>query len=104
MKYYYIVDTINDAINEGKKISFQYYDYTGLKKKVLKNKGEVYTMSSYHLVWNDDFYYVIGYSEKRQKIVTFRVDRIATQPEILPAEAISAPSDFDIAELSLIHI
>lgn len=98
MKYYYIVDTINDAINEGKKISFQYYDYTGLKKKVLKNKGEVYTISSYHLVWNDDFYYVIGYSEKRQKIVTFRVDRIATQPEILPAEAISAPSDFDIAE------
>lgn len=95
---YYIVDTINDAINEGKKISFQYYDYTGLRKKVLKNKGEVYTISPYHLVWNDDFYYVIGYSEKREKIVTFRVDRIATQPEILPAEAIPAPHDFDIAE------
>lgn len=85
---YYIVDTINDAINDGKKISFQYYDYTGLKKKVLKNKGEVYTISPYHLVWNDDFYYVIGYSEKRKKIVTFRVDRIATQPEILAAEGV----------------
>lgn len=97
---YYIVDTINDAINEGRKISFQYYDYTGLKKKVLKNKGEVYTISPYHLVWNDDFYYVIGYSEKRKKIVTFRVDRIATQPEILPAEAIPAPPDFDIAEFT----
>lgn len=95
---YYIVDTINDAINEGKRISFQYYDYTGLRKKVLKNKGEVYTISPYHLVWNDDFYYVIGYSEKREKIVTFRVDRIATQPEILPAEAIPAPPVFDIAE------
>lgn len=95
---YYIVDTINDAINDGKKISFQYYDYTGLKKKVLKNKGEVYTISPYHLVWNDDFYYVIGYSEKRKKIVTFRVDRIATQPEILAAEGVPAPPDFDIAE------
>ena len=33
---YYIIDAINDAINAGKQISFQYYDYTGLKKKVLK--------------------------------------------------------------------
>ena len=41
---YYIIDTINEAINSGKQISFQYYDYTGLKKKVLKNKGEVYKL------------------------------------------------------------
>ena len=32
---YYIIDAINDAINASKQISFQYYDYTGLKKKVL---------------------------------------------------------------------
>ena len=42
---YYIIDAINDAINAGKQISFQYYDYTGLKKKVLKNKGEIYKLS-----------------------------------------------------------
>ena len=29
---YYITDVINDAINAGKQISFQYYDYTGFKK------------------------------------------------------------------------
>ena len=97
---YYIVDTINDAINEGKQISFQYYEYTGLKEKVLKNKGEVYTVSPYHLVWNDDYYYVVGYSEKREKIVTFRVDRIASQPDILSADAVPAPEDFDIAEFT----
>lgn len=33
---YYIVDAINDAINEKKKISFQCFDYIGLKQKVLK--------------------------------------------------------------------
>ena len=38
---YYIIDAINEAINAGKQISFQYYDYTGLKKKVLKNKGSL---------------------------------------------------------------
>lgn len=97
---YYIVDTINDAINEGRQISFQYYDYTGLKKKVLKNKGEIYKLSPYHLLWNGDYYYVIGYSEKRGKIVTFRVDRIAAQPNILSAKAVEKPKDFDLAEFT----
>lgn len=97
---YYIVDTINDAINEGRQISFQYYDYTGLKKKVLKNKGEIYKLSPYHLLWNGDYYYVIGYSEKRGKIVTFRVDRIAAQPNILSAKAVERPKDFDLAKFT----
>lgn len=96
---YYIVDTINDAINERKQISFSYYEYTGLKEKVLRNKGEIYTISPFHLVWNDDYYYVVGYSEKREKIVTFRVDRIASQPDILSADAV-VPEDFDIAEFT----
>lgn len=97
---YYIVDTINDAINEGRQISFQYYEYTGLKKKVLKNKGEIYKLSPYHLLWNGDYYYVIGYSEKRGRIVTFRVDRIAAQPNILSAKAVEKPKDFDLAEFT----
>lgn len=97
---YYIVDAINDAINTGKQISFQYYDYTGLKKKVLKNKGEIYKLSPYNLLWNGDYYYVIGYSEKKGKVVTFRVDRIATIPEILEADAAEKLEDFDLAEFT----
>ena len=93
---YYIVDTINDAINEGKQISFQYYDYSGLKKKVLKNKGEIYKLSPYKLLWSGDYYYVIGYSEKKGKVINFRVDRIAVAPTILSENAIPVPKDFDL--------
>lgn len=93
---YYIVDTINDAINEGKQISFQYYDYSGLKKKVLKNKGEIYKLSPYKLIWSGDYYYVIGYSEKKGKVINFRVDRIAAAPIILSENAIPVPKDFDL--------
>ena len=93
---YYIVDTINDAINEGKQISFQYYDYSGLKKKVLKNKGEIYKLSHYKLIWSGDYYYVIGYSEKKGKVINFRVDRIAVAPTILSENAIPVPKDFDL--------
>lgn len=92
----YITDVINDAINAGKQISFQYYDYTGLKKKVLKNKGEVYKLSPYKLFWNGDYYYVIGYSEKKNKVICFRVDRIAGTPEMLDKDIIPMPEDFDM--------
>lgn len=93
---YYIVDAINDAINEGKQISFQYYDYSGLKKKVLKNKGEVYKLSPYKFLWSGDYYYVIGYSEKKGKVINFRVDRIATIPTVLAKDVIPMPEDFNI--------
>ena len=86
---YYIIDAINDAINAGKQISFQYYDYTGLKKKVLK-------LSPYKLLWCGDYYYVLGYSEKKSKVINFRVDRIASKPEILDKDIIPMPDDFDI--------
>lgn len=93
---YYIVDTINHAINEGKQISFQYYDYSGLKKKVLKNNGEYYKLSPYNLLWSGDYYYVIGYSEKKNKVINFRVDRIATTPIILTEKSLTMPTKLDL--------
>ena len=42
---FYIVDSINEAINDGKRISFQYIDYNSRKKEVLRNKGNAYTVS-----------------------------------------------------------
>lgn len=97
-KIYYIVDAINESINCSRKISFQYYEYTGLKKKVLRNNGEVYTISPYHLVWNGDFYYVVGFSNKHNKVVSFRVDRIADVPKILNVVADLPPNNFNIAK------
>ena len=95
---YYIVDAINDAINDKKKISFMYYDYTAYKEKVLRHDGEVYVISPYHLVWKGDYYYVVGYSDKRESVISFRVDRIATVPEVLEEDADAAPEDFKLDE------
>lgn len=43
---------------------------------------------------------MIGYSEKKGKIVTFRVDRIAATPEILKKESVPQPEDFNIADFT----
>lgn len=82
-KGYYIVDAINEAINLGVKITFQYTEYSPKKQRMLTHDGEWYVVSPYALIWDGDYYYCVAYSEKRDKIQNFRLDRIAEQPEIL---------------------
>lgn len=95
---FYIADAINTAINKHRKISFQYFYYDENKQKKLKHHGEPYIFSPYTLVWNGDYYYVVGYSDKHQSIGNFRVDRIFTQPVILEEKAVPKPKNFRIAE------
>lgn len=94
-RIYIIIDTINEAINEGKKISFPYFQYNVQKQHQLKHDGEAYVISPLHLVWNGDFYYLVGVAEDNS-LKNFRVDRIAKCPTILEENSIQAPEDFNI--------
>ena len=58
--------------------------------------GEVYVFNPYKMIWNGDYYYVVGYSEKYGSIGSFRVDRIVTTPQILSEEQHEPPKDFDL--------
>lgn len=95
-KIYYIMEALNDAINDKKKVAFQYYTYNRNKERVAKHDGEVYTFSPYKMIWNGDYYYVVGYSEKHGSIGSFRIDRIVTTPQILIEEQHEPPKDFDL--------
>ena len=97
-RIYFNIEAINQAINEGKKIAFQYFQYDVKKKQKLKHDGALYKFSPYALVWNGDYYYMVGYSEKHDGIGNFRIDRIAKTPQILDDDAVPMPQDFDIAE------
>ena len=55
---FYIIDTINEAINRHKKIRFRKIEYNVKKERVLHHGGEKYTFSPYSLVWDGDNYYV----------------------------------------------
>ena len=92
---YYTVDLLHTAINASKKITFKYYEYDQYKKKVYKHNRHLYTFSPYTLLWNNDRYYAVGFSEKHGKVVSFRVDRIAT-PMLMDNPAVPIPADFDI--------
>lgn len=94
---YYTVDQIFCAIDGNRKVSFQYTEFDADRKKILRNNGERYTNSPYALEWNEDYYYLIGYSEKRERVLTFRVDRI-TKLRILKSERIPEPEGFSVAD------
>ena len=93
---YYIVDALNRAIIQQKKVSFQYFTYNLFKDHVLRQNGEPYIFSPYALHWDGDFYYVIGFLEKHLTIANIRVDRIAHTPEILDEDIIPLPAGFDM--------
>ena len=73
-----IIDGVNEAINAGKKISFQYFKYD----------------VPHRLVWNGDFYYMVGVFDSK-KVGTFRLDRIVKRPDVLEEDALPFPKDFD---------
>ena len=96
-KIFLITDKVSRAIEQGKKVSFQYYDYLPTMEKVLRNNGEIYVLSPYALIWSEDRYYLVGYSDKRKTLTPFRVDRM-TVPEVLEEDAVENtsfnPADF----------
>lgn len=92
-----IADAINMAINLGKQISFQYFEYNVKKERKPRFDGYWYKFSPYRLVWNGDYYYVVGWYEKYKRIMSYRVDRIVSVPKILEDEdIIPMPKDFDL--------
>ncbi len=94
---YYIVDAVNEAINAGKQISFFYTDYDGRKKQILRNEGRPYIVSPYTMIWNGDYYYLVGWNHEQEETRTYRVDRILQTPDILKEDARPVPEDFDVA-------
>ena len=72
----YTIDTIHTAINEGRRISFQYFDYDGKKEKVLRHGGEPYTVSPSALVWSEERYYLVGVDTRDGIRKNFRVDKM----------------------------
>lgn len=97
-KIYLIIDAINEAINKNKKIAFQYFRYDANKKQQLKLDGKSYEITPLHLIWNGDYYYMLGVYDYKLRLGSFRVDRIAKRPTILEEEGTPAPDGFDVNE------
>lgn len=97
---YYNVDCLHTAISENKKVSFQYFHYNIDGERIFKNNGDKYVVSPYALSWDDENYYLIASSMKRDDFAHYRVDRMTT---ISPVDEKRDPlppgkENFNIAE------
>ena len=96
----YAVQEIRRAIDRNKKIRFRYLEYNTEKQQVRKHEGtdeEWYVVSPYATVWNDERYYLVGWSDKRDQINIYRIDRMEV-PKLLPNKRVPAPEGFDIRD------
>ena len=96
----YTVQEIRRAIDRDRKIRFRYLEYNTKKEQVRKHEGtpeEWYIVSPYATVWNDDRYYLVGWSDKRNAVNVFRIDRMEV-PKQLPNKRVPPPETFDIRD------
>lgn len=71
----YVLDTINEAISQHKKISFVYNKY-GFDFKLHPKREEKYVVNPYQMVANNGFYYLIGNYDKYDDISHYRLDKM----------------------------
>lgn len=72
----YIISDLHEAVSAKRIIEFQYVRYNTNKEFVLSNNGDVYRVKPYGLVWNNDYYYLIGEYVPKREIRHYRIDRI----------------------------
>ena len=93
---YYAVDGINTAINENKKISFRYFDWTVDVQKAYRRGGEFYVTDPVALCV-DRHYYLVAYDAAISDYRHYRVDRIS-HLTVLDEPRGSLPPHFDLGE------
>ena len=72
----YTIDTIHEAINKGRQITFKYFDFDRAKRRILRHGGELYRVSPIALIWNSENYYLVAFDEKSGARRNYRVDKM----------------------------
>ena len=84
---YYNIDAIQDAISQGKQISFRYFDWGIDGQRHYREK--TYTASPYGLCQDSENCYLLAWSQ-RHGITSYRIDRMS-HIQILPENRIPCP-------------
>ena len=93
---YYAVDGINTAINENRKITFRYFDWTTDGEKQFRHDGACYLTNPVALCV-DRYYYLVAYDTATQDYRHYRVDRIANL-SVSKESRDPLPREFDLGQ------
>lgn len=72
------IEQIELAIRKKKQVSFYYFDLDEKRNRVYRKEKKRYITDPVALVFSEDNYYLVAYSQKYQNAVNYRVDRMDT--------------------------
>lgn len=70
------IDQAHQAISEQKVLAYQYGKYNSEKEFVFNRDGLVYKVEPYALIWQNDYYYLIGKFILTNEFRHYRLDRM----------------------------
>lgn len=70
------IDMIHTAINIDKQLLFQYFSWNVDGEQVLHHDGDFYNVSPWALFFDNEYYYLVGFDEKEDKMKHYRVDKM----------------------------
>jgi len=79
---FYNIDAIHNAIGSNKKIVFKYFQWNIKKEMEMRRNGELYEVSPWALLWEDENYYLIGFDSLNKEIRHYRVDKMLKISEL----------------------
>lgn len=92
----YTVDALQRAFEQGKKVSFLYFDLDENKNKRFRRGGVRYVVDPVALVFSSDRYYLMTLNERQEGMRVYRVDRmerVELEPENANEQAAAARAD-----------
>ncbi|MEN1966820.1 WYL domain-containing protein [Lentibacillus sp. N15] len=70
------IDCVHRAISEKQVLTYKYGKFNVNKEFVYHRNGDLYHVEPYALIWQNDYYYLIGLFEETSEIRHYRLDRI----------------------------
>lgn len=105
---FYTIEILNAAIEQKKKVEFQYVAYNLNKELQLKNEGMVYKVSPYFMVNNRGKYYLVCNFDKYNDISHFKIECITNikvlEEDVKEIETVSGGENFSIKDYIKEHI
>lgn len=97
-KIFYSVDSIGNAIENGRQISFRYFDYDIKHERVYRKDGRRYVVNPLATVFSSDNYYLMCYDDRHDGIGHYRIDRMDdVQIEQTPITETEESKNFDLS-------
>lgn len=90
---YYNISELENAVREGKQVSFFYFDLNEQGQRVFRRNKKRYIVHPIALVFSEDNYYLSCFSSRYDGITNYRIDRMAqvnTEAEPVSPEALLA--------------